>query len=103
MLTVACSNGPHGLAARYPTFGDLPSFPNIGGASAITGWGSAECGSCWRLSYKGAEIVVTAIDYAANGFNIAQEALDTLTDGNAVSDGSVQVTAVQVDKSYCGL
>ncbi|KAI5116929.1 hypothetical protein M0805_005562 [Coniferiporia weirii] len=103
MDTVSCSDGPEGLASRYPTFGDLPSFPNIGGASAIAGWGSANCGTCWRLSYQGAEIVVTAIDHAANGFNIAQEALDTLTDGNAVFDGVVQVTAVQVDKSLCGL
>jgi hypothetical protein len=30
--SVARSDGPNGLAAQFPTFGDIPSFPFIGGA-----------------------------------------------------------------------
>ena len=44
-----------------------------------------------------------AMDHAADGFNLSQEALDTLTNNNAVQDGTVQVDAVRVDKSACGL
>ena len=105
MLTTSCSDGSNGLASRFPTFGSVPSFPNIGGASAIPGWNSAECGSCWQLTYQstGVTIFVTAIDHADDGFNLSQEALDTLTGGRAVEAGAVDVTAVQVDASQCGL
>lgn len=40
MTVVACSDGPNGLADEYPTQGDLPTFPNIGGVPAIAGHGS---------------------------------------------------------------
>jgi hypothetical protein len=106
--TVACSNGPNGLLTRgYSTFGDLPSFPNIGGASAVTGWNSPKCGSCWQLTFTNAyggtnSINVTAIDYTASGFNIALTAMNSLTDGNAVQDGVVQVDSHEVDPSGCG-
>ena len=103
MNTVSCSDGTAGLAARFPTFGSVPTFPNIGGASAIAGWGSTQCGSCWSLTYNGAQIYVTAIDHADDGFNLSEEALNTLTDGQAVELGAVQVNAVQVDASFCGL
>ena len=103
MNSVACSNGENGLVGRFPTFHDVPNFPYIGGASAIEGWNSPQCGSCWRISYKDKTIYATAIDFAGDGFNLSQEALDALTGGNAVKLGSVQVDAVQVDKSKCGL
>lgn len=105
MDTVACSTGPNGLAGRFPTFGSLPTFPNIGGSSVISGFGSAECGTCWSLTFPttGKTILVTAMDVAVDGFNLSQEALDTLTNGNAVFDGAVQVNAVQVAASQCGL
>ncbi|EJC99991.1 eliciting plant response-like protein [Fomitiporia mediterranea MF3/22] len=105
MNTVSCSTGSNGLEGRFPTFGDLPTFPNIGGSDSIAGFGSAECGSCWQLTFPdtGVSINVTAMDHAADGFNLSQEALDTLTNGNAVQDGAVQVDAVEVDKSGCGL
>ena len=46
---------------------------------------------------------VLAIDTAANGFNIAQEALDDLTNGQAVALGRVPITANEVAASNCGL
>lgn len=42
---VACPNGENGLAAKFPTFGAIPSFPFIGGAFDIV-FNSPNCGSC---------------------------------------------------------
>ncbi|GJJ10908.1 hypothetical protein Clacol_005136 [Clathrus columnatus] len=102
-LTIACSNGPHGLAPRFPTFGSFPNFPNIGGASVISGFGSANCGTCWKLEFQGNSINVVAIDVALNGFNIAEAALNKLTNGQAESLGRITATATQVAASNCGL
>ncbi|KAF7348146.1 hypothetical protein MSAN_01767500 [Mycena sanguinolenta] len=88
--TVACSNGALGLGPKYPTFG----------------WDSANCGTCWQLTYAptGVTINVLAIDHAAAGtFNIALEAMNVLTDGQAVDLGRVTVTSKQVASSVCGL
>ena len=101
MNGVACSNGENGLAAQYPTFSDLPSFPNIGGAFPVR-WNSPSCGSCWLLEYEGRSVYITAIDTAGHGFNIALEALNTLTGGQGL-EGSFEVEATEVDRSYCGM
>ena len=103
MLTVACSDGANGLASRFPTFGSVPTFPNIGGAAAIAGWNSPQCGSCWRLTYQGRSITVTAIDHTDDGFNLSLQALNTLTNGRAVEFGAVDVQATQLARSACGL
>ncbi|KAJ7140352.1 Cerato-platanin [Mycena filopes] len=107
---VACSNGPHGLERLgYKTFGSLPDFPFIGGAGAVEGYDSANCGTCWKLSYADdtgfkKSINVLAIDHSAAGtFNIALDAMNALTDNQAVELGRVNVQATQVDKSVCGL
>jgi len=108
LSTVACSNGANGLLTKgYNTFGDLPSFPNIGGASAVAGWNSPNCGTCWELTFtdgqgKATSINVTAVDYAANGFNIGLTAMNTLTGGNGVQYGVVDVVSKQVGASACG-
>lgn len=101
MNTVACSDGSHGLAAKYPTFGSLPSFPRIGGVSAIAGWNSASCGTCWKLTYKGNSINVLAIDHAADGNNLSLEAMNMLTDGQAVQLGRIEATAEKVSAAEC--
>jgi hypothetical protein len=104
LTAVACSDGPNGLITKgYTTQSSLPSFPRIGGAFAIAGWNSASCGTCWSLTYSGNTINVLAIDYAGEGFNIAQEAMDLLTGGQAVALGRVDAAYVQVDASVCGL
>ncbi|KAF8577416.1 hypothetical protein K439DRAFT_1639741 [Ramaria rubella] len=101
---VACSNGVNGLLTKgFTTFNSLPTFPNIGGAQAIAGWNSTNCGTCWSLTYEGKSINLIAIDTTFTGFNIAQEALDDLTGGRAVELGRVNVTAMQVPASHCGL
>ncbi|KAF8577418.1 hypothetical protein K439DRAFT_1664238 [Ramaria rubella] len=96
--TVACSN----LVNEFPTFGNLPSFPNIGGSQAVSGFGSAACGSCWALTFNGTTINVTAIDHAAAGFNIAETAFSTLTGGNT-DVGRINAQVTQIAASNCGL
>ncbi|OSX64905.1 hypothetical protein POSPLADRAFT_1178475 [Postia placenta MAD-698-R-SB12] len=102
--TVACSDGPNGLESKgYTTFDSLPDFPYIGGAAAVGGWDSAECGTCWALTYDGITINVLAIDSTLSGFNIALTAMNALTDNQAEFLGRVDASAVQVDASVCGL
>jgi len=99
---VACSNGANGLAARFPTFGDLPTFPNIGGAFDIV-WDSPNCGGCWSIvnPVTGASIFYTGIDTSGVGFNMAFEAFQNL--GGDVNAGVLDVNATSVAASNCGL
>ena len=106
--TVACSDGKNGMITKgYKTFGDLPSFPHIGGASAVEGFNSTSCGSCWKLSYTNdkttSSIYFTAIDHAAQGFVIAPIALQHLGGPQAVDAGKINATATLVRGSFCGL
>ncbi|EPQ57820.1 Cerato-platanin [Gloeophyllum trabeum ATCC 11539] len=104
--TVSCSDGPNGILSRYPslsTFGSLPDFPYIGGAAAVAGWNSPQCGTCWQLTYNEKTITVLAIDHAEEGFNISLEAMNALTDNQAEFLGRVDATVNQVDVSQCGL
>lgn len=104
LADVSCSDGTNGLLTKgFTTQSSLPTFPRIGGASTIAGWNDANCGTCYTLTYNGVSINVLAIDHAAEGFNIAQEAMDTLTGGQAVQLGRVDAAWVEVDKSVCGL
>ncbi|KAF8823757.1 hypothetical protein HHX47_DHR9000512 [Lentinula edodes] len=109
LSTVACSDGSNGLLTRgFPTFGSLPSFPNIGAFGAVEGWNSANCGTCWQVTYSSNGVSTTvnvlAVDHAGDGLiNVSEEAMNTLTNGNAVALGAVTVTSVQVDSSACGL
>ena len=110
LSTVACSNGPHGLLTRgYTTFGSLPNFPCIGASDAIEGWNSANCGSCWQLTYtppveSGAKlrsIYMLVIDKTSSGYNTGVTAMNNLTNGHAKELGRVEVTATKVDPAKC--
>jgi len=103
MNNVACSNGANGLTARFPTFGDVPSFPFIGGAFDVV-WNSPNCGSCWTLTntVTGKSINIVAVDAAGAGFNIAQEAFVQLN-GGQIGQGFLDVFATKVSPSVCGL
>ncbi|TCD65523.1 hypothetical protein EIP91_002531 [Steccherinum ochraceum] len=105
LLTTSCSDGSHGLAQPFPTFGSLPDFPYIGGASVVAGWNDANCGSCWQITYSGTgkSINILVVDHAADGFNLSQEAMDVLTDGQSVQLGRVDAQVTQIDVSQCGL
>jgi len=105
MTAVACSDGLNGLTTRYgwTTQGQIPRFPYIGAAEAVTGWNSTGCGTCWQLSFRGRSINVLAVDHAGAGFNVALKAMNDLTNGQAVALGRVDAAAVQVGKAACGL
>ena len=100
LTVVACSDGSNGMIGKgYNIFGDLPTFPNIGGSSAVASWNSPNCGSfrviefnsatapvahriigsCWNVTYQGETIVVTVIDHADDGYNLSEEAMNVLT------------------------
>ncbi|EIW85572.1 Cerato-platanin [Coniophora puteana RWD-64-598 SS2] len=106
MSTVACSDGSNGLASKWPTFANVPNFPNVAGVPAITGWNSAACGSCWELSYAAGDInatvYVTGVDVGRDGFVLSEATMNNLTDGNAEAFGRISATATQVDSSNCG-
>ena len=98
LSVVSCSDGTNGLLTKgYSTQSSLPSFPRIGGASVIAGWNSGSCGTCWSLTYNGNTINVLAMDHASEGFNIAQAAMDQLTNGQAVALGRIDAQYAQVD------
>ncbi|KAK7456504.1 hypothetical protein VKT23_010755 [Stygiomarasmius scandens] len=108
--TVACSTGDNGIITRFgfQTFKDLPTFPNIGAADAIKNFNSPACGTCWNITFTDANqttttITLTAIDVASSGFVVSQEAMDTLTGGQAVQLGLINVNATQVNATACGL
>ena len=62
-----------------------------------------QCGTCWSLTYNDETIYVLAIDHTAAGFNIAEAAMNNLTDGNAEQFGRVDATFAQVGLSYCNV
>ncbi|KAF4604283.1 hypothetical protein EYR40_001466 [Pleurotus pulmonarius] len=105
LSSVACSDGDHGIIPllKVESFGQLPNFPFIGGAAAISSWNSPQCGTCWELSYNGRTINILAIDHADDGFNISLPAMNELTNGQAVELGRVDAAVRQVDSSVCGL
>ncbi|KAF3359063.1 hypothetical protein VdG1_02625 [Verticillium dahliae VDG1] len=123
LTAVSCSDGANGLTTRYgwtaqrqaagffyiggaeavAGWNSPNKFPYIGGAPAVAGWNSPNCGTCWELSYNGRTINVLAIDHSANGFNIALDAMNALTGGQAVKLGRVDASSKQVNKSKCGL
>jgi len=92
---VACSNLP------YKTLGNLPGYPNIGGSHYVTGYGSSECGTCWKITYEGRSVNVLAVDTYAAGWNLALPAMQTLLGQNGTNLPNVQATVQQVDASEC--
>ncbi|UNI20856.1 hypothetical protein JDV02_006905 [Purpureocillium takamizusanense] len=102
---VSCSDGENGLMTRYKwqTLGNAPKFPYVGGAGVVAGWNSPECGSCWKLEYKGRSVNILAIDHAGAGFNIALAAMNDLTNGQAEQLGRIDATASRAPLSACGL
>jgi hypothetical protein len=103
MTAVSCSDGANGLITKYgwQTQGAIPAYPYIGGYQGIAGWNSDQCGTCYSLTYNGKTIYVLAIDHSATGFNLAQQAMDDLTNGQAVQLGRIDVPYVQVASSNC--
>ncbi|KAK1770690.1 eliciting plant response-like protein [Phialemonium atrogriseum] len=102
---VSCSDGANGLMTKYgwQKQSNITRFPFIGGVEAVASWNSPSCGTCWSATYNGRTIYVLAIDHAAAGLNIALDAMNNLTNGQAVSLGRVDAVVSQVDLKDCGL
>ncbi|KAN0126470.1 Cerato-platanin domain containing protein [Russula decolorans] len=98
--SVACSNGPHGLAPKYPYFRNFPDFPYLGGSYDIS-HGSSNCGKCWKLSYKGRSIYFTSIDGYGGGYSIGRKAYIALYGGTG-GPGSLDANAQSVPGHFCG-
>ena len=87
----------------YTTQGQIPNFPHVGGSSAIAGWNSPNCGSCWKITYKSKSVFVLAIDHVDSGMNIAESTMNTLTNGQAAHLGRIDATVKEVGIAKCGL
>ena len=49
----------------WTTLGQASGFPNIGGAFAVAGFDSPNCGTCWELTFNGTKsITILALDTA---------------------------------------
>ena len=71
LTAVSCSDGANGLITKYgwQTQGNIKS-QYYGGYQGVAGWNSAQCGTCYSLTYNGNTIYVLAIDHTGAGFNI---------------------------------
>lgn len=93
-LSTACSGGTNGL-----NFGSFGGFPNVGASATIEGWNSQNCGACYKLSYGGRTIYVTAVDHSANGFVLSSKAMNVLTGGENL--GVIKATCTEADQGMC--
>ncbi|TKA68289.1 hypothetical protein B0A55_04293 [Friedmanniomyces simplex] len=105
MTAVSCSDGVNGLITKYgwQTQGAIPDFPYIGGSDTIAGWNSPSCGECFAVTWNGRTIHMLAIDHTATGLNMAEEAMNDLTGGQAVFLGRIDGAVVVVDVGLCGV
>lgn len=108
---VACSTGPNGLITYgYNTMGEIPTYPNLGGAPQVEGYNSIYCGSCWDLTYtdsrgESSSVTYTAVNSGngADGYSMSFAGMDSFTNGNAEVFGIVSITASELPRSACGM
>lgn len=99
--SVSCSDGPNGLGTKgYNTLGAVPNFPLIAGAPNVS-WDSPNCGACYAITYGSTTIYVTAVDAATNSFVLSEEAMNKLTDNQAVALGHVTASYATANASEC--
>ncbi|KAF2875144.1 Asp f 13-like protein [Massariosphaeria phaeospora] len=105
LSALACSNGVNGLMTKYgwQTLEDIPTYPYIGGYQGIPAWNSPMCGTCYSVTYNNQTIYVLAIDQTINGFNLAKQAMDALTNNQAEQLGRIEAQYIQVDASKCNI
>lgn len=110
LSNTACSTGEYGLITYgYNNMGEIPTYPNLGGAPQIQSWNSPYCGSCWNLTYTDPHGVSSSATFTAvdtgnqGGFTIAFAAMDVITNGNALTLDGISVTATQLPASACGM
>ena len=109
LSNVACSTGNYGLITYgYNTFGQIPTYPMIGGAPQIQGWNSPNCGTCWNLTYTdphggSSSVTFTAINLSGvpGRYTISFAGMDELTNGNALTLDGAPISATQLPESAC--
>lgn len=79
--------------------GQLPNFPDIGGAYTVTGWDSPAGGACYNITYGGTTISILAVDAAPEGFNVAEAVANALTNGQAAQLERIDVQTTP--SGYC--
>ncbi|KAL4075333.1 Cerato-platanin-domain-containing protein [Scleroderma yunnanense] len=98
---LACSSGSNSLENKgYATLGQLSTFPDVSGVYTVTVWDSPACGTCYNVTYGSTTIYVLAVDTAPEGFNVAEAALNALTDGQATQFGRIDMQTTPVDARY---
>lgn len=73
------------------------------GIDTIKSTSSAGCFSCWRLDYGDKHISLLVIDSADSGFVLSLNAMQSLTDGQALELVRIDVEATEVEVSNCGI
>ena len=97
-----------GLYSSHHRFHNFPSFPRLGGAYDIKHTPpfpeSPFCGLCWLLTNEknNHSVVITAIDHAAHGFVVSEEAFKHLHGGPLIPELK-HVKFRVVPPSVCGL
>ncbi|RFU74625.1 eliciting plant response like [Trichoderma arundinaceum] len=73
------------------------------GIDSLSRLNTANCFSCWMISYNGKTISLLAIDGSNSGVVMSLDALQSLTDGRALELDHIDVNAIEVDTSHCGI
>lgn len=103
-LVLACSDGPNGLFTKgYSKLSNLPSFPRVAATETVAGWNSPKCGTCYNVTWGTSTISVVAVDRATSGFVLSLAALNTLTGGQGVALGRVNIVWEETSPANCGL
>lgn len=104
--TVLCKNKLQ--ESGFMTFGSIPDFPNIGGASDIMGPNPSACDACRQLTNpnNGKSIYAIVIDGADSGgsqgtFALPQRVFAKLAD--SILELEINATVGYVSESLCGL
>lgn len=79
----------------------LPGFPNVTATVFVERNLSPNCGTCWQLTFEDRSINLLAIDHAPQGFVASPFTVSFLTNNEGITNGRVDVDAIQVDPSLC--
>lgn len=88
---------------NFKTLSDVPGFPFVGGADVVNGTNTAQCGDCYTINdlQTGEAVSVTVVDAAGAGFVVSLEALNNVTNGEAMELGSIAADVQQAPNGKC--
>lgn len=105
LTAIACSTDPNGLMTtqNWNFQSEIPTFPFMGGSADIEAWNSEFCGQCYQVTFGANTVYVLGIDRSARGMNLSKAAMDALTRGMAVQEGTLDAVVARVGGEMCGL